>query len=360
MTLNELLDELAERVGSDLHLVVGEPPTFRVAGILHRREETTPLNGAAMDSLILPHLTEAQRARLADGLDVEKTLRMEKFRYRFLVFHERGNLAANLRVIPHHVPTLDQLGFTDEEYPLQKLTRIKRGLMIVAGATGSGKSTTVAAMVEQINQERAERILTIEDPVEYEFTSKKSIISQRTVGEDVPNFPAGLRSAFRADPDVILIGEARDLETMTLALTLADTGHLVFMTLHVNSASEAVRRLSDVFPESHQPVIRRMVSNNLQAIIVQTLLPKKQGHGRCAATEILICTPRVRRMIAEGTYDLTVAIEAESEIGMRTMDDDLMRLARNGVISEEMARSRLVDRGRLPYTDLTAPTVKEN
>jgi twitching motility protein PilT len=351
MTLNELLDELSERKGSDLHLVVGEPPIFRVNGHLLRREETTPLNGSAMDSLILPYLTEPQRARISEGYDVEKTLALEKFRYRFLIFHERGNLAASLRVVPNQVPTLEELGFTDEEYPLHKLTKLKRGLIIVAGPTGSGKSTTIAAMVEEINRTRAERIITIEDPIEYEFQSKLSVVSQRTVGEDVPNFPSGLRSAFRADPDVLLIGEARDLETMILALTLADTGHLVFMTLHVNTASEAVRRLIDVFPESHQPVIRRQVSNNLQAVIAQTLVPRHNQPGRVPAEEILIGTPRIRRMIAEGNYDLTIAIEAEREMGMRTKDDDLVRLANKGVISVEMARSRMDDRNRLPYPE---------
>lgn len=354
MTLNALLDKLATQKGSDLHLVVGQPPVLRVEGQLVRCPEGPILDHLAMESLLFPHLTEAQRTLLEQGQDIEKTLRVEQNRFRFHVFHERGNLAASLRMIPTRVPTLEELGLTHGPYAVfQKLTELKRGLIIVTGPTGSGKSTTVSAMVEEINRQRAERIITIEDPIVFEFESKQSVVSQRTVGEDVPNFPYGLRSAMREDPDVLLIGETRDPETMVLTLTLAETGHLVFSTLHVNTASEAVQRLIEAFPESHQPVIRRLVATNLQAVVAQKLLPRADRPGRVAVHEILLGTPRIRRMIAEGQHDLTVGIEAGRNLGMRTMDDDLVRLAEQGIISHEVAWFCLEDKERLQRKENT-------
>lgn len=349
MTLNTLMDELAQQRGSDLHLVVGEPPIFRVVGTLIRRPEGAIRDNEAMEALLLPHLTEAQRASLQQGNDVEKSLRLEKNRFKMTIFQERGNLSASIRVIPTHVPTLTELGFTKNDHAtLYKLTELKRGLVIVSGATGSGKSTTIAALIEEINQRRAERILTVEDPIEYVFENKKSVITQRNVGEDVPDFAYGLRSAFRSDPDVLMIGETRDLETMALALSLAETGHLIYSTLHVTTASGAIQRIIDSFPEQQQPVIRQMVAANLQAVVAQRLLPRASGTGRVAVHEILLNTPRVRQMIADGHSDLTVAIEAGRDLGMRTMDDDLIRLVEDGTISMEAAWFHLQDKERLP------------
>lgn len=349
MTLNTLMDELAQQRGSDLHLIVGEPPVFRVSGELIRRSEGARLTPEEVESLLLPHLTETQRVSLQQGNDVEKSLRLEKNRFKMTVFHERGNLAASIRVIPTHVPTMAELGFTKEDHAtLHKLIQMRRGLVIISGPTGSGKSTTLASMIEEINQQRAERILTIEDPIEYVFESKKSVITQRNVGEDVPNFLYGLRSAFRSDPDVLLIGETRDLETMTVALSLAETGHLVFSTLHVATVSGAVQRIVESFPEPQQPVIRQMLAANLQAVVAQRLLPRASGVGRVAVQEILLNTPRTRQMIADGHSDLTVAIEAGRDVGMQTMDDDLVRLVENGTIRADTAWFYLQDKERIP------------
>lgn len=349
MTLNILLDELAQQRGSDLHLIVGEPPVFRVAGALVRRPDGPILDNEEMESLLLPHLTEAQRASLEQGNDVEKSLQLEKNRFKILVFHERGNLSASIRVIPTKVPTMTELGFTKEDNPtLYKLLDLKRGLVIVAGPTGSGKSTMIAGMIEEINQHRAERIFTVEDPIEYLFESKKSIITQRNVGEDVPNFAYGLRSAFRSDPDLLWIGEIRDLETMMLALSLAETGHLVFSTLNVTTASGAVQRIIESFPEPQQPIIRRMVVTNLMAVVAQRLMPRANDKGRVAVHEVMLSTPRVRQMIADGHADLTVAIEAGRDLGMNTMDDDLVRLVEKGILRTDTAWFHLQDKERLP------------
>ncbi len=348
MTLNTLTEELAQKHGSDLHLVVGEPPVFRVAGALIRREGPV-LENEELESLLLPHLTEAQRALLQQGNDVEKSLRLEKNRFKMTIFHERGNLSASIRVLPTHVPTMTELGFTKEDHTaLYKLPELKRGLVIVSGGVGSGKSTMTAALIEEINQQRAERIITLEDSFEYVFESKKSVITQRNVGEDVPNFAYGLRSAFRSDPDVLMIGETRDLDTMAIALSLAETGHLVFSTLLMPTASGAIQRIIDSFPEQQQSVIRQMVATNLQAVIAQRLLPRAGGTGRVAVHEIMLSTPRVRQMIADGHSDLTVAIEAGRDLGMRTMDDDLVRLVENGTISSDVAWFHLQDKERLP------------
>jgi twitching motility protein PilT len=348
MELTDLLNQLIAANGSDLHIMVGEPPVFRIGGELSRRSDWPILTAPDIETLIQPHLTEAQRERLTHGHDVEKTLRLEMCRFRLNAFHERGNLAACLRVVPNRVPTLDELEQGKDTYPiLQEILGLPRGLVVVVGPTGSGKSTTVAALVEEINRTRTERILTIEDPIEYEFESKQSIITQRTVGEDIASFPEGLRSALREDPDVLLIGETRDLETMVLSLTIAETGHLVFSTLHVSTASAAVQRLIEAFPESQQPVIRRMVAQNLVAVIAQKLLPRIDRRGRVAANEIMVVSPRVRRLILEGQKDLSVAIEAGREEGMQTMDDSLTRLYERGIISFETAWMHLEDKDRI-------------
>jgi twitching motility protein PilT len=348
MTLTSLLDELITQAGSDLHLVSGEPPILRVDGALKRQSET-PLDSVQMEAILLPHLTPSETANLEQRKDVEKSLRHEGHRFRIHVFRERGNLSAVIRVTPNRVPTLAELGLGAEEYPIfQDIVKSPRGLVLVVGPTGSGKMTTCAALVEEINQTRAERILTIEAPIEYEFVPKKSVITQQAVGEDVSDFPSALRAAMHSDPDVLLLREPQNLECFLLTMQLAETGHLVFTTLHANSASEAIQQLIELWPPAEQIRYRRMVAQNLVAIISQRLLPRSDRPGRVAIQEILIATPRIRQMIADGQTDLTVAIEAGRAQGMQTLDDNLIRLHERGIISQEIAWLHMENRDRLP------------
>lgn len=356
MELNTLLDELTAKDGSDLHLVAGEPPVFRVAGTLIRRDGPV-LDAAALEALLLPSLPDDLRAVLTEGRqDVQMNLRREAASFRLHVFHERGRLAGAVRIVPRRVHAIDELDFSPEAAgTLTKLTAVTRGLIVVTGTSGSGKTTTCAGLIETINRTRAERIVTIEDPIEYEFEAKKSLITQRAVGQDVADFPAGLRAALREDPDVVLVGEIRDLETLSLALTLAETGHLIFTTLNVGSASGAVKRLVDAFPPSQQEMARGLLARNLVAVIAQRLLPRAHLSGRVPANEILIGLPRVRQMIADGHADLSVAIEAGRSAGLQTMDDALARLYERGTITFDLAWSYLEDKDRIQRADGTTP-----
>lgn len=348
MELTELLAYMRERHASDLHLVVGQKPIFRIDGHLQSRDSDSVLDAASMEALMTPHLSEEQVVTLDARDDLDITVSEGDRRFRTHVFRDRGGLGAALRTVPNQVPSLERLGLTAESSPtLHALTRMMRGLVIGTGPVGSGKTTLLAAMVEEINATRAERIITIEDPIEYEFVNKQSLISQRQVGEDVPDHASGLRAAMKMDPDVILVDQLRDVETILLALSLAETGHLVFATLNVPTASDAVRRLVESFPEAQRGVIRDMLSRNLQAVVAQMLLPRAAGFGRVPAHEILIGTPTVRRLIAGGETDLSLAIEAGRPQGMQTMDDGLAALVEKGEITRDLAISRMTDKGRL-------------
>jgi twitching motility protein PilT len=336
LTLLALLDEMGPSV-SDLHLVAGQPPVFRDAGTLIRREGPT-LTSEEIAALVLPQLSESVQERYASGHEALCTVHHGAQRFRLQVTRERGQCAAAVRVVPSKVPTLAEL----ELGPIfEKIVQSKRGLIIVTGPTGSGKSTTIAAMVEEINQTRAERILTIEDPMIYAFTSKQSLITQQEVGSDVREFPAALRAALNSDPDVLLIGELRDLESIHLALTLAETGHLVLTPMQCTTTTEAIARLVDAFPQAMAESVRRKLSNNLVAVFAQQLMPRIGG-GRVCANEILLATPRIRQMIRDGQQDLEVAIEAGRNVGMQTMDDALAALIESGMITLEMAVERAI------------------
>ena len=354
MELTTLLDEMTEGTWiSDLHLVAGQPPVFRKEGTLIRREGAV-LDAETLEKLIAPHLSEALRVRLLhEGRDVTAAVRHGGQAFRMHVFRERGNLCAALRIRPRNVPTLDELGFEGAHLELLKdLTKRMRGLVIVTGPTGSGKSTTIASMIEEINRTRAERILTVEDPIEYEFTSKESLITQCEMDTDFPDFPRALRGAFFTDPDVILVGALNTLESLQLSLSLAETGHLVFAPLGQPSASEALERLVASFPESNRREVRRQLSNNLQAVIAQQLVPRFEKPGRVALHEILMATPAVRQAIRDGASDFAAEIEAGREIGMQTMDDALVKAVEAGEIGRELALGRLSDPSRLA----TAPS----
>lgn len=344
--LQTLLAELAAREGgSDLHLVAGQPPVFRVNGELVRRDGPA-FDGPELETLLAPYLGDAQKADLHAGVqDAKRTLRHNGTTFRCHVFRERGQFGAAVRRLPSNVPTVEDL-----ELPpvIEKLTHTKRGLILITGSVGSGKSTTCAAMIETVNRTRAERILTIEDPMEYVFQSRQSLITQRVVGEDVVSFEEGVRAAWQEDPDIILIGQLRNMEMVQLALALAETGHLVLSTVHGESAPEAVQRIVEVFPEPRE-TIRRLLARTLQAIIAQKLLVRADRPGRAPANEILLGTPRVRQMIAEGKEaDLGLAIEAGRGQGMQTMDDSVVSLFQTGAISHDTARTALQDPSRLP------------
>jgi twitching motility protein PilT len=330
---------------------------FRVAGALIRRENGPVLDAAGLEALLLPALPDDLRATLTQQRrDVEMNLRGKAASFRFHVFHERGRLAGAVRVVPRRVHAVDELDFDPEAAEtLTKLSAITRGLIVVTGPAGSGKTTTCAGLIETINRTRAERILTIEDPIEYEFAAKKSLFTQRAVGQDVPDYPYGLRAAFREDPDVLFAGDLRDLESLHLLLTLAETGHLVLTTLNVGTVSEAITRLVDSFPESQRAMIRSLLARTLTAVIAQRLLPRAQLVGRVPANEILIATPRVRQMIQDGHTDMSVAIEAGRATGLQTMDDAVARLYERGTITFDLAWSHLEDKNRIPRPDGTPP-----
>lgn len=340
MELSALLTDLIARDGSDLHLAVGQPPTFRVGGELTRRDGPA-LDAAQMDALVGRYLTDG-------ALEADVSLRQDEATFRCHVFRERGRPGAAIRVIPSKVPTLDEL-FAGQEgvnAVLRSLTQRLRGLVLITGPIGSGKATTCAAMLEEINQTRAERIVTVESPIEYVLQSKRSLITQRGVGQDVPSFEDGARAAWQEDADVILIGDLHSMEAVQLALSLAETGHLVFAKLHLESASEAVQRLIEAFPEPREGV-RRMLARTLLAVVAQKLLPRVE-RGRVPAIELMMATPRVRQMIAEGKVDaLDLVVEAGHDQGMRSMDDAVLALHRAGAISRETAWHALQDRDRL-------------
>jgi twitching motility protein PilT len=336
-----LLEEVVKRDASDLHLQVGLPPMIRIDGSLSPVQGQQPLNEDAMEALVFSLLDEDQKQILLRDKEFDFSFAFGDLgRFRVNAFHERGNVAAALRLIPSEIRTLDQLGMPPV---LNKFTEYPRGLVLVTGPTGSGKSTTLAALIDKINTERAAHIITVEDPIEYTHHSKRSVIAQREVHYDTFSFSAALRSSLREDPDVVLIGEMRDLETIAAAITIAETGHLVFATLHTNSASQSIDRMVDVFPPHQQPQVRAQLGNMLQAICSQRLVPALAG-GRIAAAEILVATPAVRNIIREGkNYQLEAVIQTGAEHGMQSMDRTLVNLVHGGVISYEEARNYAVE-----------------
>ena len=336
-----LLEEVIKRKASDLHLQVGLPPTLRIDGSLTPIQAAPKLNEAAIENLVFSLLDAEQKKILLRDKEFDFSFAFGDLgRFRVNAFHERGNLAAAMRLIPNQIRSVTELGLPPI---LNKFTEYSRGLVLVTGPTGSGKSTTLAALLDKINSEQAKHIITIEDPIEYTHYSKRSLVVQREVHYDTYSFSAALRSSLREDPDVVLIGEIRDLETIASAITIAETGHLVLATLHTNSASQSIDRMIDVFPPHQQPQVRAQLGNILMAICSQRLVPALTG-GRVAAVEIMVANPAVRNIIREGkNYQLEAVIQTGAETGMQSMDHTLVEMVHKGLVSYDEARNCAVD-----------------
>ncbi len=338
MDLVDILLEVLERDASDLHLSVGSPPILRIHGQLVRMDLPT-LGANESRELVYSILTQEQRQRLENDWEIDFSYSIPgRARFRVNAYFQRNSVGAAFRLIPVEIKKLDELGLPRS---LHKLTTKPRGFVIVTGPTGSGKSTTLAAMIDEINESRSEHIITIEDPIEFLHQHKKCMINQREVGTDTHAFDKALRSALRQDPDVILVGEMRDTETIATALTAAETGHLVFATLHTQDAPKTIDRVIDVFPPHQQEQVRVQLSTTLMGVVTQQLLPTRGGKGRVVAAEVLMPTPAVRNLIREAkTHQIYSVMQTGSQHGMQTMDSALVDLVRRNVISREMAEHR--------------------
>lgn len=336
-----LLEEVVRRQASDLHLQVGLPPMLRVDGALVAITGYNPLDEAAVESLIFAILDADQQQILDKDKEFDFSFAFGTLgRFRVNAYHERGNLAAALRLIPNEIKSVTELGLPPV---VLNFASYPRGLVLVTGPTGSGKSTTLASLVDKLNEETSQHIITIEDPIEFTHKSKKSVVVQREVHYDTYSFSAALRSSLRQDPDVVLIGEMRDLETMSAAITIAETGHLVLASLHTNSAAQSIDRMIDVFPPHQQSQIRAQLANILMGICSQRLVPTIGG-GRTVAAEILIANPAVRNIIREGkSHQLDAVIQTGADAGMQTMDRTLVSLVQSGTVTYDEARSFSVD-----------------
>ena len=335
----DLLLEVIERNASDLHLTAGAHPTVRVRGRLQPLEDYPVMTTEQTRETIYSILTNDQRQRLETDWQIDFAYAIPgRARFRVNAYYQRSAIGAAFRLIPFSIKTVEELGLPSVMHDLAKRPR---GFVLVTGPTGSGKSTSLAAVVDEINATREEHIMTIEDPIEFLHGHKKCIVNQREIGSDASSFAAGLKAALRQDPDVILVGEMRDLETIHTALTAAETGHLVFATLHTQDTPQTIDRIIDVFPASQQQQVRVQLSVALQGIITQQLLPTADGAGRVAACEVLLATPAIRNLIREGkTHQIYSSLQTGANIGMQTMDAALATLVRSGKITQKLAEAR--------------------
>ncbi len=337
--LHELLHVLVERGGSDLHIKVGEPPVIRIDGNLYRLSEYDVLTDEDTKRLMYSMLSEERKKIFERDLELDLAYMIPGLaRFRVNVFKQKGHVGGAIRQIPINIQTIDDLGLPQI---LKQIAMRPRGFVLVTGPTGSGKSTTLAAMIDYINERRMAHIITIEDPIEFVHFDKKCCINQRELGQDTKSFAEALKHVLRQNPDVILVGEMRDLETIALAITAAETGHLVFATLHTTDAAQTIDRIIDVFPPEQQAQIRAQLSAVIEAIICQTLLPRKGGKGRIAAFEIMIGTPAIKTMIRKGTtHQVPSLIETGAEEGMISLDQYLLDLLAKGLVEYEDALAK--------------------
>lgn len=339
--IDELIKIAIERRASDLHITVGLPPILRVDGQLVPVEGYSKLNPDEVRLLMLPIVPNYKMGDLDTKGDADFAYVSNRCRLRVNVFKQRGSFAAALRILAREMPTLEGLGHPDV---IGQLALLPRGLVLVTGPTGSGKSTTLAAMIDHINNLKSCHIITIEDPIEYLHQHKKCIVNQRELSEDTVGFAGALRAALREDPDIILVGEMRDLDTIQAAVTAAETGHLVLSTLHTTGAASTIDRIIDVFPPNQQMQIRIQLSDILQGVITQQLLPRLDGPGRIAALEIMVRTDAICNLIREGkTHQINNCIQTGKQYGMQTMDSYLAQMIRSRQISMQDAQTRCMD-----------------
>jgi twitching motility protein PilT len=335
--VNELLDQVLTMRGSDLHLTAGSHPVVRVDGEMRPLTDFPVLNGSQIRQMVYSIVTQKQREKFENELELDTSYTLPgKSRFRMNLFLQRDSVGCVMRVIPYEIADFDKLGIPPA---VRAWANLPRGLVLVTGPTGSGKSTTLASIVDIINRERSVHIMTVEDPIEFLHQHKRAIVNQREVGEDTHSFANALKHVLRQDPDVILVGEMRDLETISTALTAAETGHLVFATLHTQDAPQSIDRIIDVFPAHQQQQVRVQLAASLQGICTQQLLPTLDGRGRVAACEVLVATPAIRNLIREAkTHQIYSMLQAGGKLGMVTMDMSLSKLVRGRQISLDVAR----------------------
>jgi twitching motility protein PilT len=343
--LTDLLTNMVSLGASDLHISAGNPPLYRLHGELVRTD-FPKLKPNDIQKMLYAILTQRQREKFEEDLELDLSYPLPGIaRYRVNIYQQRDSMGAAFRLIPFNIKTLEELGAPAN---VRQFAELPRGLVLVTGPTGSGKSTTLAALIDIVNTENASHIMSVEDPIEFLHSHKRSAVHQREVGGDTKSFAAALKHVLRQDPDVILVGEMRDLETISMALTAAETGHLVFATLHTNSAPSSVDRIIDVFPPHQQQQIRVQLASSLQGVVTQTLVPTADGAGRAVACEILVVTPAVSNLIREGkTHQIFSAMQAGGAQGMQTMDKALADLVKKAKITREAAEERAHDQDNL-------------
>jgi twitching motility protein PilT len=334
-SLRQVLEKAMAADASDIHLVAGEPPAVRVHTVMTNLE-FPPLTNEQMKQFFKEIAPRGAEERFEKNMDVDFSYAAEGLaRYRVNVHSQRATLGCAMRIVKTKIPAFEKLNLPEV---IARLTYLPRGLVLVTGDTGSGKSTTLAAMIDAMNNRYRKHIITLEDPVEYIFKSARSLIEQRELGQDMPSFSSALKHALRQDPDIILVGEMRDLETTQMAITAAETGHLVLSTLHTSSAAQTVERIIDMYPAGQQNQIRAMLANTLQAVVSQTLFSRIDAPGMVPAVEVLLCTPAVRNLIRESrTFEIPNVIETSRALGMTTLDKSIAELYFNGMISREDA-----------------------